>query len=546
MATVNLTHSVPASTPLTPFVNEPFVDFTQPENKRRMQAALAEVRAKLGREYDIVIGGRRLKTSGKIFSMNPAHPAEVVGVHQRAGAEHVEEAMQAAQAAFRSWSKVPVQERAALLFAAAALIRERSFEFCAWLTLEVGKNWGEADADVGETIDFLEFYGREALRLNQATAPIQFPGERNGLRYIPLGVGAVIPPWNFPFAIMAGMTAASIVCGNTVILKPSVDAPTIAAKFIELLEEVGLPDGVVNFCPGEGPEFGSAVVAHPQTRFIAFTGSKAVGLEIHERAAKTQPGQIFIKRTILEMGGKDSIIVEPDCNLDAALDGVIASAFGFNGQKCSACSRAIVAADIYDVFCDRLQERVAKIKTGDPADNVYTGPVISEKAYRKVLSYIEIGKKEGTLLNGGHAIETPEGGYYIEPTVIADVAPTARIALEEIFGPVLAVIKSRSFDDALAIANNTEYGLTGALYTSSREKLDRAREEFHVGNLYFNRKCTGAMVGAHPFGGFKMSGTDSKAGGPDYLLLFTQAKSIAERIGYAGPAAEKQSDQMGM
>ena len=546
MATVNLTHSVPASTPLTPFVNEPFVDFTQPENKRRMQAALAEVRAKLGREYDIVIGGRRLKTSGKIFSMNPAHPAEVVGVHQRAGAEHVEEAMQAAQAAFRSWSKVPVQERAALLFAAAALIRERSFEFCAWLTLEVGKNWGEADADVGETIDFLEFYGREALRLNQATTPIQFPGERNGLRYIPLGVGAVIPPWNFPFAIMAGMTAASIVCGNTVILKPSVDAPTIAAKFIELLEEVGLPDGVVNFCPGEGPEFGSAVVAHPQTRFIAFTGSKAVGLEIHERAAKTQPGQIFIKRTILEMGGKDSIIVEPDCNLDAALDGVIASAFGFNGQKCSACSRAIVAADIYDVFCDRLQERVAKIKTGDPADNVYTGPVISEKAYRKVLSYIEIGKKEGTLLNGGHAIETPEGGYYIAPTVIADVAPTARIALEEIFGPVLAVIKSRSFDDALAIANNTEYGLTGALYTSSREKLDRAREEFHVGNLYFNRKCTGAMVGAHPFGGFNMSGTDSKAGGPDYLLLFTQAKSIAERIGYAGPAAEKQSDQMGM
>jgi 1-pyrroline-5-carboxylate dehydrogenase len=546
MATVNLTHSVPSSTPLTPFVNEPFVDFSQPENKRRMEATLADVRARLGREYDIVIGGRRLKTAGKIFSINPAHPAEVVGIHQRAGQEHVEEAMQAAQAAFASWSKAPVEERAGLLFAAAALIRERSFEFCAWLTLEVGKNWAEADADVGETIDFLEFYGREALRLHQATTPIQFPGERNELRYIPLGVGAVIPPWNFPFAIMAGMTAASIVSGNTVILKPSVDAPTIAAKFMELLEEVGLPDGVVNFCPGEGPEFGSAVVQHPQTRFIAFTGSKAVGLEIHERAAKTQPGQIFIKRTILEMGGKDSIIVEADCNLDAALDGVVASAFGFNGQKCSACSRVIVAADIYDVFCDRLQERVATIKTGDPAENVYTGPVISEKAYRKVLSYIEIGKKEGTLLNGGHAIESPEGGYYIAPTVIADVAPTARIALEEIFGPVLAVIKSHSFDDALAIANNTEYGLTGALYTSSREKIDRARNEFHVGNLYFNRKCTGAMVGAHPFGGFNMSGTDSKAGGPDYLLLFTQAKSIAEKIGHASPSAEKQSEQMGM
>jgi 1-pyrroline-5-carboxylate dehydrogenase len=546
MATVNLTHSVPAFTPQTPFVNEPFVDFTQPENKRQMQAALDDVRGKLGREYDIVIGGKQLKTAGKIFSMNPAHPAEVIGVHQRAGAEHVEEAMQAAQAAFASWSRTPVQERADLLFRAAALIRERSFEFCAWLTFEVGKNWAEADADVGETIDFLEFYGREALRLNEAKTPIQFPGERNQLRYIPLGVGAVIPPWNFPFAIMAGMTAASIVCGNTVILKPSVDAPTIAAKFMELLEEVGLPDGVVNLCPGEGPEFGSAVVAHPQTRFIAFTGSKAVGLEIHERAAKTQPGQIFIKRTILEMGGKDSIIVESDCDLDAALDGVVASAFGFNGQKCSACSRAIVSADVYDVFCDRLQERVAKLKTGDPADNVYTGPVISEKAYRKALDYIEIGKKEGTVLNGGHAIETPEGGYYIAPTVIADVAPKARISLEEIFGPVLAVIKSQGFDDALAIANNTEYGLTGAIYTSSREKLDRAREEFNVGNLYFNRKCTGAMVGAHPFGGFNMSGTDSKAGGPDYLLLFTQAKSIAEKIGHASPAEEKQSEQMGM
>jgi 1-pyrroline-5-carboxylate dehydrogenase len=545
MATANLIPPTSVSTP-SPFSNEPFVDFTKPENKRRMEQALADVQAELGHEYDIIIGGKHIKTEGKILSFNPAHPAQVIGVHQRAAADHVEPAMQAAQTAFRMWSKVPVTERAALLFRAAALIRERSFEFCAWLTLEVGKNWAEADADVGETIDFLEFYGREALRLDQAKTPIQFPGERNQLRYIPLGVGAVIPPWNFPFAIMAGMTAASIVTGNTVILKPSVDAPTIAAKFMELLEEAGLPDGVVNLCPGEGPDFGSAVVAHPQTRFIAFTGSKAVGLEIHERAAKTQPRQIFIKRTILEMGGKDSIIVEPDADIDAALDGVVASAFGFNGQKCSACSRVIVAADIYDTFCDRLQERVSKLKTGDPAENVYTGPVISEKSYRKVLSYLEIGKKEGTVLNGGEAIGNPEDGYYIAPTVIADVAPTARISLEEIFGPVLAVIKSQSFDDALKIANNTEYGLTGAIYTSSREKLDRARQEFNVGNLYFNRKCTGAMVGAHPFGGFNMSGTDSKAGGPDYLLLFTQAKSIAEKIGHATPAQEKQSDQMGM
>src|ERR1700722_4515868 len=546
MAATDISPTVSVRTAQTPFTNEEFVDFTTPENKRAMQAALSEVESNLGYEYDLVIGGRRLLTTDKIVSVNPARPSQVIGIHQKAEAEHAEVAMQAAQTAFLTWSKTPVADRAALLFRAADLIRERKFEFCAWLTLEVGKNWAEADADVGETIDFLEFYGREALRLDGATTPIQFPGERNQLRYIPLGVGAVIPPGNFPFAIMAGMTAAAIVCGDTVILKPSVDAPTIAAKFMELLEEIGLPDGVVNFCAGEGPEFGSEVVAHPQTRFIAFTGSKAGGRDIHERAAKTQPGQIFIKRTVLEMGGKDSIIVEADCDLDAAIEGVVASAFGFSGQKCSACSRAIVSESVYDAFCDRLQERVAKIKVGDPAENFYNGPVISEKAYRKVLDYIEIGKGEGRLLHGGEAIKTESGGYYIAPTVIADVSPTARIALEEIFGPVLAVIKSHSFDDALSIANNTEYGLTGAVYSTSREKLDRAREEFHVGNLYFNRKCTGAMVGAHPFGGFNMSGTDSKAGGPDYLLLFTQAKSIAEKVGLASPAQEKQSDLMGM
>jgi 1-pyrroline-5-carboxylate dehydrogenase len=544
MATANLSPAADIVS-RSPFVNEAFVDFSAPENRRAMEAALAEVQSKLGLEYDMVIGGRRLKTEGKIVSKNPARPAQVVGVHQRAGAEHAAAAMAAAQKAFATWSRVPTRERAALLFKAADMIRERKFEFCAWLTYEVGKNWAEADADVGETIDFLEFYGREALRLDGATTPIQFPGEHNQLRYIPLGVGAVIPPWNFPFAIMAGMTVAAIVCGNTVILKPSVDASTIAAKFFSLLEEAGLPDGVVNFCPGEGPEFGGAVVAHPQTRFVAFTGSKAVGLEIHEQAAKTQPGQLFIKRTILEMGGKDSIIVDGDCDLEAAVQGVVASAFGFNGQKCSACSRAIVDASVYDTFCDQLVERVSKIKVGDPAENYAAGPVISERAYRRVLEYIGIGKGEGRLLAGGEAVETGSGGYYIAPTVIADVSPMARIAQEEIFGPVLAVIKSHGLDEALEIANNTEYGLTGAIYSGSREKLERAREDFNVGNLYLNRKCTGAMVGAHPFGGFNMSGTDSKAGGPDYLLLFTQAKSIAERVGHASAAAEKQQERTG-
>ena len=528
------------------FVNEPFLDFTDAVTKRSMEAALAAVQARLGHEYDLVIGGKRIKTDAKIVSINPARPMEVVGIHQRADEQHVEAAMTAAQTAFATWGRTPASERAALLFRAAGLVRLRKFELCAWLTCEVGKNWAEADADVGETIDFLEFYAREALRLDAATTPIQLPGERNQLRYIPLGVGAVIPPWNFPLAIMAGMTSAAIVCGNTVILKPSGDAPTIAAIFFSILEEAGMPDGVVNFCPGAGAKFGSAIVAHPLTRFIAFTGSKTVGLEIHESAAKAQPGQHFIKRTILEMGGKDSIIVEPDCDIDAAVEGVVASAFGFNGQKCSACSRAIVGESIYDTFCDRVRERVAAIRQGDPAENFYAGPVVNKAAYQQILDYIDTGKSEGRVIAGGHAVETSEGGYYIAPTVIADVAPTARIAQEEIFGPVLAIIKSTSFDDALAIANNTEYGLTGALYSASRAKLDRARQEFHVGNLYFNRKCTGAMVGAHPFGGFNMSGTDSKAGGPDYLLLFTQAKSIAEKLGTASPADEQESQRMGL
>jgi 1-pyrroline-5-carboxylate dehydrogenase len=544
-----MTERNPAASLYAGFVNEPFLDFTDPKIQRAMETALTGVQAKLGHEYEMVLGGARVRTKEKILSINPARPTEVVGVHQAAGEEHVEAAVDAAQTAFAAWSQAPMTQRVSLLLRVAGLVRLRKFELCAWLVVEVGKNWAEADADVGETIDFLEFYSRSAMHLDRATTPIQFPGERNRLHYIPLGLGAVIPPWNFPLAIMAGMTAAAIVCGNTVILKPSVDAPTIAAKFFELLEEAGLPVGVVNFCPGAGPGFGSAVVAHPQTRFIAFTGSKKVGLEIHESAAKPRFGQRFIKRTILEMGGKDSIIVEPDCDIDAAVEGVVASAFGFNGQKCSACSRAIVATEIYAAFCEKLTTRVQAIQQGDPAQNFYAGPVISKTAFDRVLAYIEIGKTEGRLLTGGGPIEAsndPGAGYYIAPTVFADISPTARIAQEEIFGPVLAVIKSSSFDEALSIANNTEYGLTGALYSSSREKLDRAAREFHVGNLYFNRKCTGAMVGAHPFGGFNMSGTDSKAGGADYLLLFTQAKSIAEKVESVSGQADEQEQRMGL
>ncbi len=530
MATVSLPTQIRPRTPQGGFANEPFVDFKTPDNKRAMQAALDHVASQLGREYDLIIGGRRLRTEGKIRSLNPARPTQVVGVHQKAGAEHAEEAMTAALDAFETWSRTTTGERVSLLLNAAEIVRSRHFEFCAWLTYEVGKNWAEADADVGETIDFLEFYAREALRLAAATTPIQYPGERNQLRYIPLGVGAVIPPWNFPFAIMAGMTAASIVTGNTVVLKPSSDSPTIAAKFVEVLEEAGLPGGVVNFCPGSGATFGNAIVEHPKTRFIAFTGSKSVGLDIHERAARTKPGQIWIKRTILEMGGKDSILVCADADLDAAVNGVVASAFGFSGQKCSACSRAIIEAPLYDVFVERVREKVAELKVGDPVANFNLGPVVNKDALDSMLKYIEIGKQEGRLIAGGNAPQSADGGYFIEPTVFADIAPDAVLAQEEIFGPVLALIKVESYEEGLAVANNTEYGLTGAIYTCDREKLDHAAREFHVGNLYLNRKCTGAMVGAHPFGGFNMSGTDSKAGGPDYLYLFTQAKSVAEKL----------------
>ena len=530
---------------LAPFHNEPFLDFTDAAVQRSMQEALILVHGELGREYDLVIGGKRLRTAAKISSINPARPAQLVGLHQFANASHAAPALEAALAAFPAWARTPVEDRVHLLLRVACLLRERKYIFCAWLTFEAGKNWAEADADVGECIDFLEFYAREALRLSLATTPIQLPGERNLLRYVPLGAGTVIPPWNFPLAIMAGMTGAAIVTGNTVVLKPSPDAPTIAAQFFSLLEEAGMPDGVVNFCPGAGPGFGSAVVAHPQTRFIAFTGSKKVGLEIHESAARTPPGQHFLKRTILEMGGKDAILVDANCDLQAAVEGVVASAFGFNGQKCSACSRVIVDQGVYDAFVDELEERVSGIQQGDPAKNFFAGPVINSAAYQRVLDYIELGKSEARLLLGGAPVQQ-EGGFYIEPTVFVDVPPSARIAQEEIFGPVLAVIRSTNFDEALAFANSTEYGLTGAIYSKSPDVLDRARNEFHVGNLYLNRKCTGAMVGAHPFGGFNMSGTDSKAGGPDYLLLFTQAKSIAEKVAHPSRQADEEEARMGL
>jgi 1-pyrroline-5-carboxylate dehydrogenase len=514
---------------IAPFQNERVKDFKDPADAAAMRSALEAVKRELGKHYPLVIGGRRIETEKKILSHNPANPDEVVGATSAASKQQASEAIEAAARAFESWRRLSLPERAAYIFKAAELLRARRFEYDALLVYEVGKSWVEADGDIAEAIDFLEFYAREALRYAQPQPVVPLEGESNELVYIPLGVGAVIPPWNFAGAIMMGMTAAAIVCGNTVVLKPSSDSAVIAAWFIDLLHEIGVPPGVVNFVPGSGSEIGDVIVTHPEIRFISFTGSKEVGLRINELAAKPQKGQKWIKRVVAEMGGKDSIVVAGDADLDAAVEGVAVSAFGFQGQKCSACSRAIVDERVYDAFVEKLRRRVGTITVGDPSDPAnFMGPVVNEGALKSIEGYIERGLTEGRLVAGGRRVG--DRGYFLEPTVIADVEPTATIAQEEIFGPVLAVIKAKDFEDALAIANNTEFGLTGSLYTSDEANIKRARDDFFVGNLYFNRKSTGAMVGVHPFGGFNMSGTDSKAGGRDYLLLFMQAKTMSRKV----------------
>jgi 1-pyrroline-5-carboxylate dehydrogenase len=515
----------------TEFRNEPLTDFTKEENAQAMRAAIEKVRTELGEEYPLVIGGEQIRTEAKLDSINPAQRTQVVGKFQKATTELANRAVETAYETFQTWRNTPPEERAQLLFRVAELIRSRKHEMSAWMIHEVAKSWPEADGDTAEAIDFLEFYGREMLRYAGPQPLTKMTGEDNHLDYIPLGVGAVIPPWNFPLAIMAGMTAAAIVTGNTVVLKPSSDAPTIAYKFFELLEEAGMPAGVVNFMTGSGAEVGDVIVDHPRTRFVAFTGSKEIGLRINERAAKTPPSQLWIKRVVAEMGGKDAIIVADDANLDEAALGVVQSAFGFQGQKCSACSRAIIDARVYDPMIEKIAALTAKIKVGDPTDTSTTmSAVINEKAFKSINGYVEKGKAEGGRVVAGGGSDG-EQGFFIEPTVIADVKAGGTIEQEEIFGPVLAVIKAGDYDDALRIANDTQFGLTGAVYSTDEAKLERARREFHVGNLYLNRKCTGAFVGVHPFGGFNMSGTDSKAGGRDYLLLFMQAKLSSAKIG---------------
>ncbi|MBO7742575.1 L-glutamate gamma-semialdehyde dehydrogenase [Paenibacillus sp. MWE-103] len=515
---------------IKPYANEPFTDFGKPENVEAMKEAIAKVKSELGRNYPLKVGGQKIETEAKITSVNPGNVDEVIGFVSKADREVAERAMQAALATFETWKKVPARERAEYLFKAARLMRERKHEFSALMLLESGKNYVEADVDTAEAIDFMEFYAREMIRLStiDETMPLaKIPGEDNRLTYIPLGVGVVIPPWNFPLAICVGMTTAAIVSGNTVLLKPASTTPVIAHKFVEMMEEVGLPAGVINYIPGSGAEVGDFLTTHPKTRFVSFTGSKEVGLRINKLAADTAPGQIWIKRVVAEMGGKDGIVVDETADLDAAAAAIAASAFGFQGQKCSAGSRAIIVESVYDEVAERVVKLTEQLQIGLPELNFASGPVIDNVSYARILDYIEIGKSEGTLLTGG--AKAPGNGYYIQPTVFGDVSPKARIMQEEIFGPVLALAKAKDWREAIDMYNDTEFGLTGSYFSADEDRIAEALETVHCGNLYVNRKCTGALVGVHPFGGFNMSGTDSKAGGYDYLLLFTQAKLTSRK-----------------
>jgi 1-pyrroline-5-carboxylate dehydrogenase len=524
---------------LDEFKNEPFTDFTKAENAEAMKAAIEQVRSELGREYPIIIGGEKIDLQTKFESINPANKTEIVGRFSDADSDEnlTEKAIAAAAEVFKTWRNVSPEARAEYLFKIATIIRERKHYYSAWMIFEAGKTWGEADGDTAEAIDFCEFYGREMLRWAERQPLPKLAGEDNRFEYIPLGVGAIIPPWNFPLAIMAGMTLAAVVTGNTTVLKPSPDAPTIAYKFMEILDEIGLPKGVVNFVAGSGTKVGEKLVQSPKIRFVSFTGSKTVGLHIYETAAKTPENQNWMKRVVAEMGGKDAIIVDAEADLDSAAQGVVSAAFGFQGQKCSACSRLIVDEKVHGELMGKIVEQTKKLKIGLPteADTNMTA-VINQKSFDNATKMIQKGIEEGgKLVVGGSGDDSK--GFYIEPTIIDEVQPKSTVEQQEIFAPVLAVIKARDFDHALEIANDTQYGLTGSVYSNNHEKLERARYEFHVGNLYLNRKCTGALVGVHPFGGFNMSGTDSKAGGREYLLQFMQGKLVSEKV-----AANKRDD----
>ena len=514
---------------LIPYKNEPYLDWSDVANVETMRSALQDVSGRLGWSYPLVIGGKRLETDDEIVSVNPANPSQVVGRVATASEREADMALDMATTTFESWSRTAPEARARILLRASAIIKRRRFELLAWEAHEAGKTWAEADAEVAEAIDFMEYYAREMLRLKDGVEIYSIPGEESRYFYQPMGVGVIIAPWNFPVAILMGMSSAAIVAGNTIVMKPSEFTSVLGAKVMEIFEEAGVPEGVVNFVPGYGSEIGDYLVQDARTRFISFTGSMKTGLRINELAAKQIENQRWVKRIIAEMGGKDAMIIDDSADLDAAASDIVKSAYGYSGQKCSAASRAILHNDVYDEVLSKVVEKARALKIGAPeSPDVNVGPVISEPQFEKVTSYVDVGKNEGERLLGEDPGD-PGNGYFVPPTIF-EVEPDSRVAREEIFGPVLSVIEARDFEDALRIANDNPYGLTGGVYSKNREHLERARHEFRAGNVYFNRKITGALVGVQPFGGFGMSGTDSKAGGPDYLPLHMLAKTVVERF----------------
>lgn len=510
------------------FTNETLTDFTVPANVDAYRSALVEVKGMLGADYPMVIGGKQVDTGHWIESHNPARTSELVGRSARGRPQQIDEALAAAWQAFGPWAGRPMDDRIALVRRLADVMRSRRFELAAWMTFEAAKNYPEADADVAEAIDFCEYYAAQAPALDGEHETYPSPGENNTAVLVPLGAGAVIAPWNFPLAIFTGMAIGPAVVGNTLVLKPSPDTPIIAHKFIECAEEAGFPAGVFNLVTGADADIGDYLVDHARTRFINFTGSLNTGIRINQRAAAVHPGQLWIKKVGLEMGGKDALIVDETADLDYAARVAVASGYGFSGQKCSAMSRLIAVDEIHDELVDRFSALTAELAVGPADENPDLSALINERAKAKSLHYIDIGKQTARLLSGGEA--GPDSGHYVTPTVFVDVEPDSQLAQEEIFGPVVSVIRARDFDQALDIANGTMFGLTGGVISADRQRLDRAKREFEVGNLYLNRKITGAFVGLQPFGGLRLSGTTVKAGGPYYLRQYLAEKTISEKV----------------
>ncbi len=510
------------------YKNEPYSYYADPKEIEEYQKALKLVKKRLGEKHALIIGGQKIDTSEYLESINPCELSEIIGYAAKAKQKEIDLAFNAAEAAFADWQHWSMESRARAVSKLAAVMRRRKLELSAWLTLESGKNYTEAEADVAEAIDFCEYYARQSLALGNTIHEYDFKGQQNTSFLKAIGVGVVISPWNFPLAILAGMAAGPVAVGNTVILKPAPSTPIIASIFMECVAESGFPDGVFNLLTGEDADLGDALVDDIRTRFINFTGSLAIGKRINERAAIVHPKQKWLKKVYVELGGKDALIIDETADLDYAASMATASGYGFQGQKCSAMSRLIVVADVYDKFLAKFKEKVNALQVGKAEDNAAVGAVINQKSVDKIMHYIKIGKKDNALVTGG---ERAEGnGFYIEPTVFSNVAGSDTIAQDEIFGPVVAVIKAKDFEHALKIANDTPYGLTGGLISKRRDRLERARRDFNVGNLYLNRKITGALVGVQPFGGFNLSGSNAKAGGPDYLRLFMEMKTVSEQF----------------